>query len=401
MKKYSSFLLALFFLFPSSAWGAYSDAASTLLNWADSEISEISTEFSAIAQESESPEKDGLCIVETQWSLPFSSRLELGTSDFVRSVNMFGVKNNCLIDDVHEIENRIGRLYKVSTNLELKCYDEKLSERLSTVSTRAEILMKQLSFFRDALQDYGALEEDVEKRADLMTQFREKFGDIPEGLPESLTVSSEEYRTQKSCPEPKSFFSFTQTKKAFEKIQKKIEKLKNIASGTENISSLFFSGTSSSFSWSTLQTRAEQRGTQAAQRWFHRNITSPVSQAKKGLTDAGSITDSNNRIWEEEKKTESAPPASSTIGEELKKDPEMNAAIAETRSSEANRKNSQEFLKEIRQILTRIGSFDRPISDALDQNPVAALTSIRETNEHLEKVNEALSDFCGSLSTCE
>lgn len=400
MKKNIFFLLALFFLSSSSAWGAYSNAANTLLNWADSEISEISTEFSAIARESESPEKDGLCIVETQWSLPFSSRLELGTSDFVRSVNMFGVKNNCLIEDVHEIDNRIGRLYKIATNLELKCYHEKLSERLSTVSNRAETLMKQLSFFRDALQDYGALEKDVEKRADLMTQFREKFGDLPKGLPESLTVSSEEYRTQKSCPEPKSFFSFTQTKKAFEKIQKKIEKLKNIANGTENMSSLFFSG-ASSFSWSDMRTRAEKRGKQAAQRWFDRNIANPVSQAKKGLTNAGSITDSKNRIWEEEKKTESAPPPASTIGENLKKDSEMNTAITKTRSSEANRKNSQEFLKEIRKILTRIGSFDRPISDALDQNPVAALKSIRETNEHLEKVNEALSDFCGSLSTCE
>ena len=87
-----------------------------------------------------------------------SSRLELGTSDFVRSVNMFGVKNNCLIEDVHEIENRIGRLYKVSTNLELKCYHEKLSERLSTVSNRANTLMKQLILSR-CLARYGALEK--------------------------------------------------------------------------------------------------------------------------------------------------------------------------------------------------------------------------------------------------
>ena len=46
-----------------------------------------------------------------------------------------------------------------------------------------------------------------------MTQFREKFGDLPKGLPESLTVSSEEYRTKNRVPEPKSFFSFTQTKR--------------------------------------------------------------------------------------------------------------------------------------------------------------------------------------------
>ncbi|QQS59425.1 hypothetical protein IPN35_00855 [Candidatus Peregrinibacteria bacterium] len=404
MKKILPVLLTLFCFLPLSAYAAYSDGVNTLLNWADTEISEISAEFSTISQESENPAKDEICVLETDWEISFTARLQLGASDFFRSVNMFRAKNNCLVEDVHEIENRIWRLYKTSTYLKLKCRSPELSERLSKVSGRAELLMQQLFFFRDAVQDYGGLEKEEEQRAHLMEQFRKKFQKIPEGLPETLTFSSEEYKNQQTCPEPKSYFSFHQTKEKFAKIMEKIKNLMNVANGSEKLSSLFFSGAPST-SWNNMRARAEQRGKQAANRWFQRNISSPVHQAERGLFKEGSITQEENRMsFDETKQTKAisdAPPAPKTIEEEVRENPITEKAILATESSEKNRKNSQAFLEEAHRQMTRIGSFDHSVSDTLDKSPVAAIVSIRETNEHLEKVVQALNDFCGSLPTCQ
>jgi hypothetical protein len=286
MKKLIALLLAFSILSPYAlARERVRDAnentppgTQTILDWADSEIDVLHDKIGSIGSSTGGGTE--LTVISRSWRTEFLARLELGISDFWQSSGkVIDTRHSCLIEDTYQIEDRIARLMHIVSRVKAMPRSQSDQDLLEEYFLEAEQLLKQLIYFKNALEIYGPIDEvrwkKVQKTYQKEVQDLFDGKGVPGGL-SGIVLADPVYYSDTECVHEHKL-GFYQTREEFTYFMEKIQAIKEFAKSLGNISGLFNSAKEFFTDERRIRSR-KMRARRQATSWFAKNIEPAMNQ---------------------------------------------------------------------------------------------------------------------------
>lgn len=379
------------------------EGTQAILDWADSQIDIIHSEVSQFGPSSGGDSE--LTVIKKQWQTEFIARLELGVMDLWQSTEkVLDKKHACLIEDTYKIEDRIARLLDIVSKVEALPRSQSDQDELEEYLLEAKETLRQLIYFKDALQIYGPIDDErwqkMEKtfRREVEDQFK---GEVPGEL-SGIKLADPVYYTNTECVHEKNL-GFYQTRQEFAYLLEKIEAIKQFAQEMTNVSSLFNSAKEYFTDERRIRAR-KMRARKQATSWFAKNIEPSMNQVGLYPVYGSDYLDKTSESADEQDEgdrdaVEKEVPENDPFDEVVKEGEIVvrSSIYLWVRNEDEWRYEEVEHRKARLESQRSAEDIAQPTSEKLDDSPKEIMKKTEKTNKFLIDVVQGTMDARGSM----